>query len=226
MKELSPYQTKLIDTLISSKALAFGEFTLKSGRKSPYFCNMGMAISSGQYLNIVAECYCEKILDTIGEEFTFIFGPAYKGIPLASSISQMLSSNYDINKRWGYDRKEAKDYGDSRDKVLVGDMRESDYVIMIDDVITTGETKVEAWNKIDSLVDSLIFKGIFVAVDREERDNNGKYAKDTLKESGLYLHSIITATEIFDYLHDRKIKGRIVVNDDLYQMFKEYKKRY
>lgn len=226
MKKLSPYQVKLIETLIDSKALAFGEFTLKSGRKSPYFCNMGIAISNGSYLNSVAECYCEKILDTIKEGFTFIFGPAYKGIPLASSISQMLYSNYGISKRWGYDRKEAKGYGDARDKVLVGDIHDEDEVIMIDDVITTGGTKVEAWKKIGTLAGGLRINGIFVAVDREEKDENGDYAKDALERNGLVLHSIITASEIFDYLHNREIKGRIVVDDDLYQMFKEYKKRY
>jgi len=225
MKSLTSYQQDLIKVLIDSKALAFGSFTLKSGRVSPYFFNMGRAVSRGDYLSIVSACYSEKILDTIGEDFTFIFGPAYKGIPLACSIAQDLSSR-GIVRRWGYDRKEVKDYGDSRDKVLVGEIMDGDKVIMIDDVVTTGGTKVEAWDKISGLANNISSMGVFVAVDREEKDREGNYPRDILGKDGLELHSIITATQMFENLLNKEIEGKVLVDDEIYQSFKEYMEKY
>jgi orotate phosphoribosyltransferase len=226
MKGLTSYQEELIRALIDSKALAFGSFKLKSGRVSPYFFNMGRAVSMGGYLNTISRCYSEKILDTVGEDFSFIFGPAYKGIPLACSIAQTLASKYGIDRRWGYDRKEAKEYGDARDKVLVGEVRDNDKMIMIDDVVTTGGTKAEAWSKISSLAEGIVSKGVFVAVDRQERDAEGNYPGEVLRKDGLDLHSIITASQMFDHLLNREIEGKVLVDDDIYQSFKEYRERY
>ncbi|HPR42085.1 MAG TPA: orotate phosphoribosyltransferase [Candidatus Methanofastidiosa archaeon] len=226
MKRLTSYQVELVDVLIESKALAFGSFTLKSGKVSPYFFNMGRAVSMGGYLAKISRCYAEKMLDTIGEDFSFIFGPAYKGIPLACSIAQTLSSAYGIDRRWGYDRKETKEYGDTRDKVLVGEVMDGDRIVMIDDVVTTGGTKVEAWEKISGLAKDVVSKGVFVAVDRQERDKDGNRPEDVLKRDGLELFSIITATQMFDHLLNREIEGKILVDEDIYQSFREYREKY
>jgi orotate phosphoribosyltransferase len=226
MNTLTGYQKELINTLVESKALTFGEFTLKSGRISPYFVNMGRAISNGIHLNRVALSYCEKLIDTFGEDYTFIFGPAYKGIPLASSIAQALWRNYDINVRWGYDRKEAKGYGDARDKVLVGDLRDGDTVVMVDDVLTTGDTKIEVWDKLTGLASDIACGGVLVAVDRQEVDRSGRRPAEELSAHGVELHSIVTITDVFDHLHETEIHGERVIGDALYDMFQEYNETY
>ncbi len=226
MKNLTSYQEDMIRVLVESRALSFGEFTLKSGRISPYFFNMGRAISNGMYLATVSRCYCEKLIDCVGNDFTFIFGPAYKGIPLACAIAHTLWREFEVAVRWGYDRKEEKTYGDTRDAALVGKLCSKDKVIMVDDVITTGDTKIESWKKLLALDSTLIPKGVLVAVDREEKDKNGKMPVKILKEAGLDFFSILKASVIFDYLHDVKIDGKIIVNDDLYERYQDYRRRY
>lgn len=226
MTQLTAYQKELINVLVESKALTFGQFTLKSGRTSPYFFNMGRAVSNGMYLSTVSKSYCAKLIDTIGNDFSFIYGPAYKGIPLACAMAHTLWKEYDIAVRWGYDRKEAKDYGDARDKVLVGELCDNDRVIMIDDVITTGDTKVDAWKKILTVNDSIAPAGIIVAVDRQETDSQGRVPQNVIGDAGLSLHSIVTATDIFEYLHEEKVSGKWIIDDDLYEKYKKYKEEY
>jgi orotate phosphoribosyltransferase len=226
MVQLTGYQQDLIKVLIESKALTFGSFTLKSGRVSPYFFNMGQAISNGMYLSIVTKCYCCKLIEEAKDDFTFVFGPAYKGIPLACSITYALWKDFDLACRWGYDRKEVKEYGDARDKVLVGDLRENDRIIMVDDVITTGGTKIEAWDKVRALRPGLTCSGILVAVDREETDASGKLPRDVLSEAGLNFNAILSVTDIFEHLHDTEINGSYAFDDDTYENYRAYKDRY
>jgi orotate phosphoribosyltransferase len=226
MNTLNGYQKELIHTLVESKALTFGEFTLKSGRISPYFVNMGRAISNGIYLHKVARCYCEKLIDALGDDYSFVFGPAYKGIPLAAAIAQELWRDYDICVRWGYDRKEVKGYGDARDKVLVGDLRDEDKVVMVDDVLTTGDTKIDVWDKLTVLASDITCGGVLVAVDRQEVDKTGRRPAEELSSHGLELCSIATISDVFDHLHETEIHGERVIDDALYDMFQEYKEKY
>jgi len=226
MNTLNGYQKELIHTLIESKALTFGEFTLKSGRISPYFVNMGRAISNGIHLHNVARSYCEKLIDVLGDDYSFVFGPAYKGIPLASAIAQALWRDYDICVRWGYDRKEAKGYGDARDAVLVGDLRDEDKVVMVDDVLTTGDTKIDVWDKLTGLAEGITCSSVLVSVDRQEVDKKGLRPADELSKKGLPLHSIVTISDVFDHLHEEEVQGERVIDDALYDMFQEYKEKY
>ncbi|MCC7568211.1 MAG: orotate phosphoribosyltransferase [Candidatus Methanofastidiosa archaeon] len=226
MHPLHGYQKDLVNVLVESRALAFGQFTLKSGRVSPYFFNMGQAVSNGMYLSTVTRCYCSKLVEHARDDFTFVFGPAYKGIPLACSIAFALWTNYDRACRWGYDRKEEKGYGDARDKVLVGDLRDGDRIIMVDDVITTGGTKIESWKKIRTLAEDLSCGGILVAVDREERDAAGMLPSEVLKDAGLDVTAILKVSDIFHYLHEHDINGTRIVDDELYQQFMAYREHY
>lgn len=226
MSQLSGYQKDLVKVLIESKALTFGSFTLKSGRESPYFFNMGQAISDGMYLSTVTKCYCCKLTAEAKDDFSFVFGPAYKGIPLACAITYALWKDFDTACRWGYDRKEEKGYGDSRDKVLVGDLRDNDSIVMVDDVITTGGTKIEVWNKIKGLRKGLECSGVLVAVDREETDSKGMLPRDVLGDAGLKFKSILTVSDIFDYLHKKEINGSLVIDDNIYNRYLSYKEQY
>lgn len=226
MNTLNGYQKELIHTLVESKALTFGEFTLKSGRTSPYFVNMGRAISNGIFLHRVARCYCNKLIDALGDDYSFVFGPAYKGIPLAAALAQALWREHDICVRWGYDRKEVKGYGDARDAVLVGDLRDGDKVVMVDDVLTTGDTKIDVWGKLTPLATGLACCGVLVAVDRKEVDTSGRRPAEELSAHGLELHSIVTISDVFDHLHENEINGERIIDDALYEMFQEYKETY
>ncbi|MHC1605057.1 MAG: orotate phosphoribosyltransferase [Candidatus Methanofastidiosia archaeon] len=226
MSDLKSYQKDLIGVLVDSNSLKFGDFVLKSGRISPYFINMGQAISSGKYLSIVARCYCEKLTDVFENDFSFVFGPAYKGVPLACSVAYVLWTEFGVEVRWGYDRKEAKEYGDKGDRTIVGDIRDGDAVVIIDDVVTTGDTKLESWQKMRHFNPTLVSRGIVVAVDREETDKEGKLPSESLLEAGLDFYSILTVSEIFDYLLEKRIDGRMVVDNDIFESYKKYKKKY
>ncbi len=226
MVQLTGYQQDLIKVLIESKALTFGSFTLKSGRVSPYFFNMGQAISNGMYLSTVTKCYCCKLIEEAKDDFSFVFGPAYKGIPLACAITYALWKDFDLACRWGYDRKEVKAYGDARDKVLVGDIRDNDRVVMVDDVITTGGTKIEAWEKVRSLRSGLSCSGILVAVDREETDASGSLPRNVLADAGLNFTAILCVSDIFEHLHKKEINGSYAFDDETYESYRAYKEQY
>lgn len=211
--------------LVESKALEFGSFTLKSGRISPYFINMARALTTGEFAARTTAPYVEKILE-LKDDFDYIHGPAYKGIPLAALVSCHMYTHHHINKRWGYDRKEEKGYGDLTEKVLVGDLRDKDRVLIIDDVITTGGTKIENWEKLTSFKKDLSCKGIIVAVDRQEKEKNGELVSQFLEKKGFALFSIVQITEIFSYLRENPINGKIHVTEKIDKAFRDYFAEY
>lgn len=220
------YKEELIHLLVESKALEFGSFTLKSGRISPYFINMGKALNTGGYALKTSQAYVKEAHLGLHDDFDYIHGPAYKGIPLAALISAYLYSLYTIDKRWGYDRKEEKAYGDLTEKVIVGDLRDGDRVLMVDDVITTGGTKIENWEKLTALKKDLTCKGILVAVDRLEKEKSGEPVSQVLEEKGFILFSIVKITEVFEYLHKNPVNGKIYVNDEIMEAFNDYFAQY
>lgn len=215
----------MIELLVASRALELGSFTLKSGRVSPYFINMGRALSTGEFATKTAKAYVKEIFMKL-QDIDYIHGPAYKGIPLAALVSATLFRMQGINVRWGYDRKEEKNYGDPSEKAIVGDLRDSDRVLMIDDVITTGETKVENWEKLTAARKNLNCRGILVAVDRQEKEENGESVSSYLQKRGLTLFSIVKITEVFEYLQQNPVNGKIHVDDTIMRSFEEYFAQY
>ncbi|MFH1094733.1 MAG: orotate phosphoribosyltransferase [Candidatus Micrarchaeota archaeon] len=185
-----------------------GFFTLKSGRKSPVYANMGSLID-GQSLDALAESYADRIAQLLAagamEDFDFIFGPAYKGIPLAAITCEALWRKHQINKRFLYDRKEAKAHGDLKaDALIVGadQVAPGAKLLMIDDVITTGGAKFEAWGKISATLPGLKLVGVLVAVDRQESSGDaltsGPGAADEVKgKLGCPLYAIATMRELY-----------------------------
>jgi len=167
------YSEIFIRFAVETGCLRFGEFRLKSGRIAPYFFNLG-DVNSGRDLFRMGSYYARAILHEVGEDFDLIFGPAYKGIPLATSIAIALWSEYHLSKSASFDRKEMKEHGEGG--IFLGRKpKAGDRVVMVDDVITTGGTKDEAVRKIRSRGDVEIL-ALVVGLDRQEKTASGESA--------------------------------------------------
>ncbi|MBI4360836.1 orotate phosphoribosyltransferase [Candidatus Micrarchaeota archaeon] len=216
-------QEELAEFLVKHKALQFGEFTLKSGRKSPYYYNI-RSLSTGEAISKIASVYAQKIMDE-NLEPDVLFGPAYAGIPLAVATALYLNDHHDQNVRFAFDRKEVKEYGDANTKALIGSLQEGDRVLIIDDMMTTGGTKLEAKQKIEAFA-SVDVIGILISFDRMEKDENGVYAAKSLKDQGLPVYSVLDAPSVFEFLRNRNIGGAVHVTDAHFQAFQAYRKQY
>jgi len=215
---------KFLQHLLTKNVLRFGEFKLKSGRASPYFFNAGN-LSDGESLALIGEAYADLIVEN-DLEFDAILGPAYKGIPLAAATVQTLQTKYGRNARMFYDRKEAKDYGDARERHFVGNMMHGDKVLLVDDVITTGYTKFQMLDKLQTLNMELRVTSMVILFDREETDENGQSATEELLRRGVRTYSVLNVQEVFEYLLEKPIDGKVYVKDEDYKKFKEYQKQF
>ncbi len=218
MPSLQAYQTDFIDLLVQYEVIRFGEFTLKSGRKSPYFVNAGQ-LRTGMAMSGIGRAFAQQIL---GADLPrdLIFGPAYKGIPLAVATSMALGEEGE-DRAYGFDRKEAKDHGEGG--IFVGTApKDGDRIILVDDVITSGKSIRESLTLLKQSADVEI-SGVVVAVDRQER---GKGSKTTLAELrddlGIAVHAIVTIEEVVGYLHNREVHGKVVLDDRGRQAIESY----
>ena len=193
-------KVQFIDFLLESKALLFKDFTLKSGRVSPYFFNLGL-LNRGDQVSEIGRFFAETINAEFGDDFDIVFGPAYKGIPLAVSTVIALYENFKIDKRYCSNRKELKDYADK--SILLGSpLKDGDKIIMVDDVLTTGQTKIDAVAVLETVADVEI-QGLLIGLDRLETDSEGKNAvSEFTKKTGIPVKSIITAADIFSHISD------------------------
>ncbi len=220
MKE---YKKEFIEFLVKNDSLKFGEFTLKSKRKSPYFINTGM-FKDGKGISKLAEYYAKAVKENFGEEFDVLFGPAYKGIPLCVSAVIKLSE-LGVNKGYSFNRKESKDHGEKGD--LIGTkLDENSRVLIIDDVITAGTAVRETIEVLKKNGNPKIV-GIIISVNRKEKGQGEKSAIQELEQTlKVKVTSIIDFDDITEYLHNKEIDGKVVLNDELYQKMMEYKKEY
>ncbi|MHA1409357.1 MAG: orotate phosphoribosyltransferase [Candidatus Odinarchaeia archaeon] len=226
---MKKWQSELINFLAMKRGLLFGNFKLKSGRISPYFFNLAKTIEDGEGILKISEFYVHGIFDIIGGvNFDFIIGPAYKAIPIAASIALLLQEKYGKNVRWGYDRKEKKGYGVGSEEWLVGNLKDGDKILIVDDVTTTGETKINLIKKIKEIKSNmnLDFIGVLILLDRQELDSGGRYVGDVLNSFGVKLFSLLKVEEVFEYLRGRKINNEIIVSEEDYQAFLKYKAKY
>jgi orotate phosphoribosyltransferase len=197
---------------------------LKSKRISPYFFTLSNLINDGAGLSKIAEAFALTINETIGlNGLNYIHGPAYKGIPLAGAIAMQLDQKYKVNKRWGYDRKEAKDHGVATEEWLVGELKDGDRIILVDDVITTGLTKLDNLEKLKkySKKTDLKFEGIFILLDRQEKDPDGNNPVMFLENKGVKVYSILKIREVVEFL-----KKQNLINATQSDRFQTYFQQY
>ena len=192
-----PHQQAFLDTTLACGVLRFGEFTLKSGRQSPYFFNMGR-IDSGRALADVGTAYAAA-LATSGMQFDMLFGPAYKGIPLAAATAVALARELDRDVPWAYNRKEAKDHGEGG--VIVGAPL-GGRVLIVDDVITAGTAVRESLALIQHA--GATVAGVLVALDRQERGQGELSAVQELaRDCGVTVIAIVGLADLLDYAGSR-----------------------
>ena len=195
---MEQYQKDFVDFTLATGVLKFGEFTLKSGRISPYFFNAGL-FNSGSHLSQLGIFYA-KAIEASGLKFDVLFGPAYKGIPLATTTAIALNDSLGKNIPYSFNRKEAKDHGEGGS--IVGHPLEGD-ILIIDDVITAGTAIREAQDIITA--NGAKTKGVIVALDRQEKGNSELSAIQEVEEIfGVKVLSIINLSHIVDYLKDSK----------------------
>ena len=185
-----------IEVALKNNVLRFGEFTLKSGRVSPYFFNAGL-LSTGELLSVLATGYADALAKHANTDDLVIFGAAYKGIPFVAATAQALWAQHGINANWGYNRKEAKDHGEGG--MLVGADLTGKKVWVIDDVMTAGTAMREVVEILDKAGASVT--GIIVALDRKEKGQGDKSAIQELGESlGVPVLALVTMDDITDYV--------------------------
>jgi orotate phosphoribosyltransferase len=207
---MEPYQQDFIRFLVTEGALRFGEFTLKSGRKSPYFVNMG-DFSTGTALRRLGQFFARRIDQDFGEDFDLLFGPPYKGIALAIGSATAFDEIWGRKVPFSFNRKEEKEHGDRGN--FVGRVpAQGDRVILLDDVFTTGRTKEEAVDMLRGLGADV--HGVVIAVDRAEVGADGKSAIGEFEGGySIPVKSIVNIHEIMEYLHGREIGGTVLVDD-------------
>lgn len=191
----------IVRFLLKNDILRFGEFRLKSGRSSPYYFNLRTP-SDCEVMSKVGDLYAEKIYQDIGlESFDALLGVAYAGILPCYLTAESLWRNYQVKKRFAYNRKEIKRHGDPKNKALAGgQLKENDTILIVDDVLTTGETKMELRSQLEGVFQSLKFRGLLVFLDRCEVNEAGHDAKQTLEKQGLPVFSILPVTSMLDNL--------------------------
>ena len=196
---------RFIELAIKYQVLRFGEFTLKSGRVSPYFFNAGL-FNSGYALAELGSCYAQAILEN-KIDYDVLFGPAYKGIPLVAAIAYALSVNHDIDKAYAFNRKEAKSHGEGGS--IVGAELNGN-VLIVDDVITAGTAIREAVDIIKA--QGATTSAVLIALDRQEKGKGDLSAiQEVNRDYGIDVFSIITMADLIDYLEgDEAFGGHLV----------------
>lgn len=223
---MESYKSEFIDFMVESDVLKFGDFTLKSGRKSPFFMNAG-AYVTGSQLKRLGEYYAKAIHDNYGDDFDVLFGPAYKGIPLAVVTAIAYSELYGKEVRYCSDRKEAKDHGADKGGFLGSSLKDGDRVVMIEDVTTSGKSMEETVPKVRGAADVEI-AGLMVSLNRMEVGQGGKVsALDEIKEKyGFEGKAIVTMAEVTEYLYNRERNGRVVIDDEIKAAIDKYYEEY
>ncbi len=218
------YKEQFIEFMIKSNVLKFGDFTTKSGRKTPFFINTGN-YDTGEQMKELGKYYAKALTEAIGENFDNLFGPAYKGIPLAVAASMELSEVYNKNVTICFNRKEIKDHGEGGN-IIGHKLKDGERVVIIEDVTTAGTSIRESVPLLKATADVEI-KALVVSVDRQERGSGEKNALVELQEQfGLQAISIVTIDEIVEYLHNREIDGKILIDDAMKNSIIEYRKKY
>ena len=223
---MQDYKREFIEFMVESDVLKFGEFTIKSGRKSPFFMNAG-AYVTGNQLRRLGEYYAKAIHETFGDDFDVLFGPAYKGIPLGVVTAIAYDNLYGKEIRYCSNRKEAKDHGADAGNLLGYVLQDGDRVVIIEDVTTSGKSIDETYPLISGVADIEV-KGLMVSLNRMEVGKGGKKAAiDEVSEKyGFPTAAIVDMAEVTEYLHNREVNGRVVIDDGIKAAIDAYYEQY
>lgn len=222
---MEQYKKEFIEFMVESDVLKFGDFTLKSGRKSPFFMNAGAYVTGTQLMRL-GEYYATAIHENFGDDFDVLFGPAYKGIPLSVATVIAYAKLYGKEIRYCSNRKEIKDHGDTG--ILLGSkIKDGDRVVIIEDVTTSGKSMEETVPKVRGAADVTIV-GLMVSLNRMEVGKDGKKcALDEVKELyGFDTAAIVTMEEVVEHLYRHEYKGRIIIDDALKEAIDAYYEQY
>ena len=220
------YKQEFIEFMVDCQALKFGDFTLKSGRKSPFFMNAGAYVTGTQLMKL-GEYYAKAIHDRYGDDFDVLFGPAYKGIPISVVTAIAYSQLYGKEVRYCSDRKEEKDHGADKGSFLGSKLKDGDRVVMIEDVTTSGKSMEETVPKVRGAADVEIV-GLMVSLNRMEVGLGGeKSALDEIKEKyGFEAHAIVTMADVTEHLYNKPYKGQVLIDDTLKSAIDAYYETY
>ncbi len=218
------YKEEFITFMVRSGVLTFGDFTTKSGRKTPYFINTGNYKTGAQAAKL-GDYYAACLKENLGDEVTALFGPAYKGIPLVVTASASLYRSYGIDLPYCFNRKEAKDHGEGGS--MVGyKPQDGDVIAIVEDVVTAGTAVRESIELFKHVADAKLAY-LFVSVDRMERGTRDCSTLDELRQDyGIKVCPIVTVKEIIAFLHNRPIDGKVYIDDAMKASMEAYLAQY
>lgn len=222
---MEQYKQEFIGFMVDSQVLKFGDFTLKSGRKSPFFMNAG-AYVTGTQLRRLGEYYARAIHDRYGLDFDVLFGPAYKGIPLSVATTMAISELYGKEIRYCSNRKEVKDHGDTG--ILLGSkLQDGDRVVIIEDVTTSGKSIEETFPILTGQA-KVEIKGLMVSLNRMERglDSEKSALAEIREKYGFDADAIVTMEEVVELLYNKPYKGTVYIDDTLKDAIDAYYEQY
>ena len=225
---MEQYKKEFIDFMVECQVLKFGSFVLKSGRKSPFFMNAGAYIT-GKQLSRLGKYYAQAIHTNFGDDFDVLFGPAYKGIPLAVATTIAYSELYGKEIKYCSDRKEEKDHGADKGSLLGYKIKDGDRVIIIEDVTTSGKSIEETYPKIkaqESVPDGIQIVGEIVSLNREEKapDSNKSALAVISEKYGFPAKAIVSMSEVVDALYTNGNKN--IITDEIKAEIDSYYKEW
>ena len=221
---MEQYKKEFIEFMVDCNVLKFGEFTLKSGRKSPFFMNAG-AYVTGSQLKKLGHYFATAIHVNFGTDFDVLFGPAYKGIPLAVATTMAFSELYGRDIRYCSNRKEVKDHGDVG--ILLGSsLNDGDRVVIIEDVTTSGKSIEETFPILQAQANVDVV-GLMVSLNRQERGKTQQNALAEIREIyGIETGAIVTMEEVVEHLYNRTYNGRVLIDDAMKKAIDTYYAQY
>ena len=223
---MESYKQEFIEFMVESNVLKFGDFTLKSGRKSPFFMNAG-AYVTGSQLKRLGEYYAKAIHDTYGDDFDVLFGPAYKGIPISVVTAIAYSELYGKEVRYCSDRKEEKDHGADKGSFLGSKLQDGDRVVMIEDVTTSGKSMEETVPKVRGAADVTIV-GLMVSLNRMEQglSSTASALEEIQEKYGFAANAIVTMEDVVSCLYNKECQGKVIIDDQLKSAIDAYYEQY